>query len=355
MEKMQAIVVYGPGDFRHEEVEKPVVGPGDVLLKIEATGICGSDLHVYRGGDPWTARAKAANKDFKFRPNVRGHEYCGTVVEMGKGAAEATGLKIGDKATAELGIPCRKCFYCVRGLYHLCINMVGFLGSSWAQYMKCPEGSIMWRVPERIPAKEAALIEPLACSAHGVERARIGPEDTVVVSGLGTIGMGMLQMARLRHPYRLIGLDIDENLCAIAKELGADYAFNPKTMDVREAIMELTGGIGCCAFLETSGATSSLELAFEVLRKRGRLMVYAAYHDSASLNFTMVGEFKELEIIGGHWGPFKYPSVIQFLERGLVNAKRMITDEFPFSRIKEAMEVKGKPGHTAIKTLLIPE
>jgi L-iditol 2-dehydrogenase len=220
--------------------------------------------------------------------------------------------------------------------------------------MKCPEGSVMWKIPQQIPVKEAALIEPLSCGVHGVERARVGPADTVVVAGLGTIGMGMLQMARLRHPYRLIGLDIDDNLCEISKELGADYAFNPKTTDVIEAIMDLTDGIGCCAFLETSSATSSLELAFEVLRKRGRLMVYGVYHDKVSLNFTMVGEFKELEIIGGHLSPWTYPVVIKYLERGVVNAKRMITNEFPFSQIKEAMELKAKPGHTSIKTLLIP-
>ena len=168
-----------------------------------------------------------------------------------------------------------------------------------------------------------------------------------VVSIAGKFGIRQEEVPALLTVARAwVGKSVDD--------LGHKYEQMVPGYDVKEAIMDLTDGIGCCAFLETSSATSSLELAFEVLRKRGRLMVYGVYHDKVSLNFTMVGEFKELEIIGGHLSPWTYPLVIKYLEQGMVNAKRMITDEFPFSQIKEAMEVKAKPGHTSIKTLLIP-
>jgi len=353
MEKMRAIVEYDAKDFRYEEVERPVPGPGDVLLKIEVAGVCAADRYRYFGGDPWTERARAGRKDWKRKPRIMGHEYTGRVVEMGEGAAEATGLKIGDLAVAELIIPCRTCYYCTNGLYYLCANP-GYLIHAFAEYMNCPRGSIIWKIPESIPLQEAALIEPLSCGSHGVKRARIGPHDTVVVGGLGPIGMSMLQSARLIHPYRLIGLDLDDKLCETALELGADYAFNPKTTDVNEAILELTDGLGCSVYLEASGSTASLETAFQVLRKAGRLMVFGVYLQKASLDFTEVGEFKELEIIGGHLAAWEYPVVIQRLERGLLNAKIMITDVFPMAQFQEAFEVKSNPGRSSIKTLLIP-
>jgi len=354
MEKMHAIVAHGAQDFQYEEIDKPAAGPGEVLIKVDATGICASERSIWKGGDPWSVRAEAAGYDWKPVQYVPGHEFAGTVVEMGEDAAEATGLQIGDMATAEILIPCRTCFYCVRGLYHLCIARTGGVGRSWAEFMKFPAGALVWKIPEGVSAQEAALIEPLACSAHGVERANIGPEDTVVVSGLGSIGMGMLQIARLKTPYRLIGLDIDDKLCEIAVELGADHAFNPKTTDVDAAIEELTDGIGCDIYLEASGSPAALETAFQVLRKRGRLMVYGVYRSKATLDFNEVSEFKELEIVGGHLSPWTYPLVIQYLERGLIDAQRMITDVFPLSEITAALEAKDKPGHTSIKTLLIP-
>ena len=353
MEKMHAIVEYDAKDFRYEEVDKPVPGPGDVLLKIEAAGVCGSDRHRYHGGDPWTAKAKARNKDWKPKPRISGHEYSGTVVEMGEGAAEATGLKIGDLATAEIHFPCGKCYYCRHGLYYLCVKPT-WVSRAFAEYMNCPAGSILYKLPKNISPQEGALIEPLSCGSHGVKRAGISPHDTVVVGGLGPIGMSMLQSARLEHPYRLIGLDLDDGLCKIAQELGADYTFNPKTTDVNEAIKELTDGLGCDVYLEASGSNASLETAFETLRKQGRLMVFGVYMTKASLNFTEVGEFKELEIIGGHLGAWEYPVVIQRLEKGLLDAKKMITDVFPMEQFKEALEIKDMPGRSSLKTLLIP-
>ena len=353
MEKMHAIVEYDAKDFRYEEVEKPIPGPGDVLLKIEATGVCAADRYRYFGGDPWTEKERAGRKDWKRPVVIRGHEYAGRVVEMGEGAAEATGLNIGDLATAEIHIPCRRCHYCLSGLYYLCANP-RWLYNAFAEYINCPEGAILWKIPESIPAREAALIEPLACGSHGVKRARIGPHDTVVVGGLGPIGMSMLQSARLNNPYRLIGLDLNDNLCKVALELGADFAFNPETTNIDEAIMDLTDGLGCSVYLEASGSNASLETAFQLLRKQGRLMVFGVYHGKASLDFTEVGEFKELEIIGGHLGAWEYPVVIQRLEKGLLNARIMITDVFPMERFKEAFEIKNQPGHSSIKSLLIP-
>lgn len=346
MAKMNAVVAYGAKNYRFEQINIPEVGPGEVLIEIPATGICASDRSIYKGGDPWGVWSGVP------RVHTPGHEFAGKVVELGEGAAKATGLQVGDQATAELRIPCRTCFYCVRGFYHLCINSTRWVGGSWAEYMKFPEGAIVHKIPNSVSPEEAALIEPLTCSAHAVERAQISQIDTVVVAGLGGIGMGVVQIARLRNPHRLIGIDIEQSLCDTALELGADYAFNPKTHDIDEEIKALTGGIGCDIYIEVSGSTQSLQTSFKVLRKRGKLAVYGVYREEVSLDFNQVSEFKELEIIGGHLSPWVYPSVIQYLARGEIQAKPMITHTFPLKDFEEAIAVKYL--EPSIKTILIP-
>ena len=343
MEKMKAVVAHGPKDYHLEEVDVPEVGPGEVLIKVNATGICASDRSIYKGGDPWGGMPGK---------HIPGHEFAGNVVELGKGAAEATGLKVGDQATAELRIPCRTCYYCTHGTYHLCTESTKWVGGSFAEYMKFPEGAIVWKVPDNIPADAAAIIEPLTCSAHAVARAGITQTDTVVVAGLGGIGMGVIQMAGLRNPYRLIGLDAQDKNCQTALELGADHTFNVLNTDVNAEIKELTNGLGADIYIEVSGNPKSLETGFEVLRKRGRLTVYGVYREKVTLDFNVVGEFKELEIIGGHLSPWVYPSVIQYLERGQIKAEPMITHSYPLGNFEEALTINEK--EASIKTILVP-
>ena len=189
-------------------------------------------------------------------------------VEMGEGAAESTGVSLGDRITAEVIIPCRTCWFCQRGLYHLC-DRHGVCVGAWAEFLRIPCGAIVHRVPAHLPAEEAALIEPLSCSIHGVQLADIGLDDAVVIAGLGAIGMGMLQVARLKTPRLLIGLDLDTGLLRIAQELGADHVFNPARDDVGAEIQALTEGRGCDIYIEASGSPRSVQTGLDALRKAG--------------------------------------------------------------------------------------
>ena len=186
---MKAIVAYGAKDYRFCEVDTPKVGEGEILIKIEAAGICASDRAVYMGGDPWGGIES---------PRVPGHEFVGTVEEIGPGAEEK-GFVRGDRVTAECIMPCGKCYYCKKGLYHLCDDENGFLEGGFAEYMLLPKNALIHKVSKDIPAVEAALCEPLSCSAYAVNQTGMGMEDTVVISGLGAIGMGMLQFALLQE------------------------------------------------------------------------------------------------------------------------------------------------------------
>ncbi len=343
MEKMKAVVAYSAQDFRYEEVAVPVRKAGDILVRVEATGICASDRSIYYGGDPWGGISQ---------PHIPGHEFAGEVVELDAATSERTGLTVGDRATAEILVPCRECFYCTRGLYHLCIGSRSWVGGSWAEYMLFPKGALVYKVPGSIPPASAAVIEPLACSCHAVNRADIQQMDTVTIAGLGAIGMGALQIARLRSPLRIIGIDVDEGLRDMASKLGADFTFDPRDDHMPERIIELTNGIGTDKYIECSGNPVSLQTGFKVIRKRGRIVVYGVYKKEAVLDFNQVGEFKEFEIVGGHLSPWSYDSVIKYLQEGSIDAQTMVTHTFPLSQFKDALDVKGK--ETSIKTILIP-
>jgi len=342
-EQMMAVVVHAGSRFAYEAVERPVAGPGELVLRIEAAGICAADRKIYSKDHPWQLPD----------PYFPGHEYVGRVVEMGEGAAERTGLALGERAIAEIVVPCRQCWFCHRGLYTHCDSPRVCVGS-WAEYMRIPAGAIVHRVPDHLSPEEGALIEPLACSIHAVELARIQFGDVVVVSGLGAIGMGILQVARLKTPRLLIGLDVDDGLLAVAARLGAHCVFNPQRHDVVATVRALTEGRGADIYIEASGSVASLRTGLELLRKAGRLVVFGVYGKEATLDFNIVSEFKELEIVGGHVSPNTYPLAIRYLAEGLVDGRAMITHVFPLSEFERAINVRGQPGVVSIKTLLIP-
>jgi L-iditol 2-dehydrogenase len=342
-EKMMAVVVHAGDEFAYEPVDRPLVGPGEVIVKIEAAGICAADRKIYDKNHPWQLPD----------PYFPGHEYVGRVIEMGEGVAERTGLVPGDRAIAEILIPCRRCWFCHRGLHTHCDSPRVCVGS-WAEYMLIPAGAIVHRVPDNLLPEQGALIEPVACSVHAVNLARIQFSDVVVVSGLGAIGMGILQVARLKTPKTLIGLDVDDGLLEIATRLGADVVFNPTHHHVPGELRALTDGRGPDIYIEASGSVASLRTSFEVLRKAGRLVVFGVYGQEATLDFNIVSEFKELEILGGHLSPNAYPLAINYLAEGLVDGEAMVTHTFPLDQYEEAIRTKAQPGVVSIKTVLIP-
>lgn len=342
-DKMMAVVVHSGDEFAYEAVDRPVAGSGELVLEIEAAGICAADRKIYSQDHPWQLPD----------PYFPGHEYVGRVVELGEGAAERTGLTLGDKAIAEITVPCRECWFCHRGLYTHCDNPSVCVGS-WAEYMRVPAGAIVHKVPDELSPEEGAIIEPLACSVHAVNLAQIQFADVVVVSGLGAIGMGVLQVARLKTPRMLVGLDIDDGLLEVAARLGADHVFNPQTHDLQAELRGLTEGRGPDIYIEASGSVASLQAGFEVLRKAGRLVVFGVYNQEAEVDFNLVSEFKELEVVGGHVSPNTYPLAIKYLAEDRVDADAMVTHNFPLEQFEEAIQVKMQPGVTSIKTILIP-
>lgn len=243
---MNAVLCYAPNDYRLEEdVTIPKAGPLEVVVRVTACGVCAGDAKCFHG-------APLFWKDPQWcqPPITPGHEFVGRVVELGEGAAAKYGLAIGDQAISEQIVPCWDCMYCQRGMYWLCKvhDVYGFrqrAPGGWAEYMVYPTGSIIHKVPNRIPSHEAAFTEPLSCAVHGVEKGMIQFGDTVVVSGCGAIGLGMVAAAKRKGPARIVALDCIDDRLALAKECGADVCFNPMKTNVMHEIKAMTGDYGC--------------------------------------------------------------------------------------------------------------
>ena len=205
-EKMQAVVCHGPHDYRLEEVAVPERKPGEALIRVEAVGICASDLKCYHGAAKfWGDENRPAWAETMVIP---GHEFVGMVVELDGEAARRWGIAVGDRVVSEQIVPCWECRYCKRGEYHMCQphDLYGFkrrTPGGMASYMVYPVEALVYKISGDIPAHHAAFTEPLSCSLHAVERAQITFEDTVVVAGCGPIGLGMVAGARAKNPMHV--------------------------------------------------------------------------------------------------------------------------------------------------------
>ena len=349
---MKAVVIHGKEDFRYEDVSDPVAGEEEVIVKVGRCAICAADPKIFHGSAYFSQVA------YDHAPIIAGHEYVGEVVELGPGATEKYGLKVGDKAICEIIIPCGECYYCKRGIYNMCdvhaVTGISGPAGGWAEYMKYPRRSIIWKVPKDLPYEIAIAIEPLGCAIHGVERANIQFSDTVVLTGVGAIGLLMLQAAKLKNPWRIIVVDTNEHRLDIARELGAGVVLNPLKEDVVGKVKELTGGLGCDIVLEASGNPKAVEQAIDMLRRRGRLMEYGVFAEKTCIDFSIISDVKELEIVGGHLGAYAYPLSINYLAQGLVKVDKIITHNFPLKDWEKAIETSGKCLDNAIKVTMTP-
>ena len=354
---MQAVVVHGVEDYRLTEVPVPEVGPGGVLVRVLATGVCASDVKTYHGAARvWGGERMAA---YIQTPVVPGHEFVGQVVALGEGAGSKHGLDIGDLAVSEQIVPCWQCRFCQRGQYWMCQrhDIYGFIGGraegSWAEYMWFPAQALVHKVPADIPPEHAALVEPLACAIHAVERGEIQLGDTVVIAGMGPIGMCMLQVARLKGPGQLIALDLQPSRLALARELGADLALNPQAEDVVSRVLELTEGYGCDVYIEASGAGPAVPQGLEMIRKLGTFVEFSVHGGPVAVDWSIIGDAKELNIHGAHLGPYCYPKAIRYIHDGTVATERIVTHTLPLAEFQRGLDLVHRQGES-LKVVLIP-
>lgn len=354
---MQAVVCHGPRDYRLEDVPVPAAGPGEALVRVQAVGICASDLKCYSGASKfWGDGQRPAWAETEVIP---GHEFVGEVVDCDDAASARWGIHRGDRVVAEQIVPCWQCRYCQRGQYWMCQphDIYGFkrrTPGAMAEYMTFSAQSLVHRVAKGLPAAHAAFAEPLSCALHAVERADLHFDDVVVVAGCGPIGLGMIAGAAAKHAAHVVALDLAENKLELAKLCGADLTVNIGEQDVVEVVRDLTGGYGADVYLEGSGHPSAVQQGLTLLRKLGTYVEYGVFAEDVSVDWSIISDDKELDVRGAHLGPHCWPAAIRMLEAGVLPMDRIITHELPLSEFQQGLELVAD-GTRSIKVSLIPQ
>jgi 2-desacetyl-2-hydroxyethyl bacteriochlorophyllide A dehydrogenase len=325
---MVAAVLHEPGDLRVEEVRKPQAGPGEVLLRVERCGICGTDLHILSGNFP------APNL-----PLIIGHEFAGTVEAVGAGVSH---VGPGTKATVDINIACGVCYFCRVGNKLFCpqVRQLGVHDSGGlAEYVVAPAQNV-YPLPAAMPLEHAAYIEPLACTVHGQDRIGIRPGETIAVVGGGPMGLAHTALAKLRGAGRVIVSELDAGRRERATRLGADEVIDPGATDAVEQVLELTDGRGADVVIEAVGSVRTYEDAFRMVRRGGRLLAYGAAPPDAAISVKPFDVYsKELTIVGSYAGTYEtWPTAIELISSGRFDPSLIVDSVRPLNEVKDAIE-----------------
>jgi len=311
----------------------------EVLIQVHACGVCGTDVHIVDG----TSRSTP--------PVVLGHEYAGIVTDVAKGT---TGVAVGHYVGVDPNISCGTCFYCRRGLVHLCSSLRALgvdVDGGIAEYCIVPVKQT-YALPENITPELSAFIEPVSCAIHGIDLARIRTGDTVVILGGGTIGLIMLQLSRHAGAVRVIMVEPLAHKRSIAQSLGAHVVLDPSTTDILSAVLDLTH-VGADVVLECVGKSATSELALALARRGGMVEFFGVcpVGEQMSLEPNNV-YFKELTIVGSYINPFTFDRSIAMLQSGKVTVDAFQIHKFPIEGVHEALRYQ-REGKT-IKSIIEP-
>jgi L-iditol 2-dehydrogenase len=346
---MKAAVLYKLEDIRVEQRDIPAIGDADILLKVKACALCGTDIRIYRG---------TKTKGIRY-PSVIGHEIAGIVDRCG---SAVDGYSAGDPVAVCPVIPCGVCYACRRGMANLCMNRtaIGYeFDGGFQEYVRIPETAIrqgcVFKTPPELPFEVSALIEPLACCYNGNRRSRIMIGDIVTIMGAGPIGLMHLQLARLSGAEKIIMSDPIAGRRALAEELGADRVVDPKTEDLTEIVMEESSGLGADAAILAIGAPALVNEAFRLTRKQGTVNLFAGFPGKGESVFeSNLVHYNELNVTGtASAAPKHFDEAMRLAASGKVNLEKLISHRFSLEEIHQAIEVliEGK----GIKVLIEQE
>lgn len=320
---MKALVLREYNRLTYEDVPVPDPGPEEVLIRVKACGICGSDVH---GMDGSTGR--------RVPPVIMGHEASGVVAALGPGVEE---WKPGDGVTFDSTIYCGRCDFCRGGLINLCDNR-RVLGVScgdyrqngaFAEYVVVPR-RILYRIPEGVSFVRAATIEAISIAFHAVGRVPVTLNDTAVVVGAGMIGLLIVQSLRVAGCGRIVAVDLDASRLELARKLGADTVLNPSACDIRQAVRELTGGKGADLAFEAVGLGATLQAAISSLRKGGALSLVGNVVPTVEFPLQEVVT-RQISLYGSCASCGEYPACLDMLARGALDIDSMISATAPLS------------------------
>ncbi len=324
-------MLYGIKDLRIEEITKPEVNAGEILVKVKAATTCGTDLKIFQRG--------YVEKVIKL-PTIFGHEWAGEVAEVAEGLEWP---KKGMRVRAGNSAPCLHCTMCQKGKYNLCENMI-WLWGAYAEYIKVPAQMVlvnMQEIPSHVSFEEAALTEPLACVLHGVEQARVKLGDSVAIIGAGPIGLLHLLTVKKIGAEKTVVIDLVDERLIFAEKLGADATVNAGKTDVADAVRKLTGGYGADIVIEAIGLPATWEQALKLVRKGGTVLEFGGcpLGTEIKVNAEML-HYGEVTVMGAfHTTPLHFRKALNLIASKTIDVKSLITRKMSLEEIQMAFEI----------------
>jgi L-iditol 2-dehydrogenase len=343
---MKVARYYSRDDIRLEEVPVPEIGSGEILVQVEACGLCGSDLME------WYVKEKVR----QLGAAVLGHEPVGIVTEMGSGVEAC---EVGDRVFVHHHVPCFTCHYCLRGNYTLCATFKGthLDPGGFAEYVRVPRLNVerdVLKIPPGLPFDEATLIEPVATCIRGIERAAIQTGDTVIVIGAGVTGLIHLQLARLYGAGKVIITDFSDFRLEMARQLGADLAIDAQ-QDVLAALQDANEGRGADVVIVTAGSIQAMKQGMALAGGGATVLLFAPSAPGVDLPVSPHRLlFSEITIVSSYsCAPAETRQALKLIQLGRIRVRELITHRFDLAGVGEAIRLAVQAGESA-KILITP-
>ena len=334
---MKCDVFRGKDDIRTEMWPIPVPGPNEVLIKVMACGVCGSDVHIYHGDQGSTATEP---------PMILGHEFSGIVTQIGE---DVKSCQVGDHVSVDPADNCNECWYCMNGMMSHCEHMRAIgtnVNGGFAQYCKVP-GRLVHRLNPDVLFTEGAMVEPLACCINGIDRSDIKAGDNVVVYGGGAIGLLLMQLAKRRGAARVILVEPAEEKRNMAIKLGADMTLDPVCEDVPEALKK-SGLQHIQCVIETCGLKATSEQAMEIVDRGGTVLLFAVTAVDNVIALRTYDLFqREITVKGSFCSPYDIGRAVEMINSHSIDVTTMLAglatlEELPQILSNAAIRAKGK-------------
>lgn len=338
---MKAVQIVKPFELHIIEIEKPVISEKDnVLVRITASGICGSDIHIYHG--------KNAAATY---PRIIGHEIIGIVEEIGK---NVTKVKVGDRVIVDQVVACGHCYACKKGRPNVCGNLQVrgvHIDGGYREYMAVPEKDC-YHVPTMLSDAEAVMIEPTTIAVQACSRAELSEEDTVLLIGYGALGSSLLRIIRLYNPAKIVVADIDDVKLQEALDNGASDVINSSREDVAEACRKITGGYGVTLTIDAACVADSLLTGLKATGNAGRVITMGFSVEPTEINQFLITS-KELDVRGSRLQNKKFQEVIDLINEGKVDLRGSVSHTFSFTEAQKAFDFADSRDPSMRKIVLL--
>jgi L-iditol 2-dehydrogenase len=339
---MFACLINGQGQAEIEDVPVPRLHPGDVLIKLAAAGICGTDIEKVHGA---------------YGPGgILGHEVSGTIASVGEGV---TDLRKSERVIAHHHVPCYSCHYCQQGDHTMCdlFKRTNFDPCGLAEYFRVPESNVtrggVVRLPPEASFEEGSMLEPTACCVRALDRAEVNPGDKVLVVGLGPTGLTQIQLLRKMGASTIIGADILPSRLEMAHKLGADEAIDSSSTDIPGYVTKSTR-VGVDLAIVSTGNQKAIQPALASVRKGGKLLLFGAPAQGSTIDLDVSALFSRQTSIVTSYSCVESDihRALGFLTRGDIDLRSMVTDRFALRDSPKALE-HARNSQTTVKTMIV--